>query len=85
MRLPNNLKKGDLVQIEFLDHCEDGDDAMRFYVWGRISRITRHAITVTCWDFVNPDDAFTSAEGTVKSFSIVKKAMKRLTVLAPRS
>ena len=85
MRLPNNLKPGDLVQIEFLDHCEDGDDAMRFYVWGRISRITRHAVTVTCWDFVNPEDAHTAAAGTIKSFSIVKTAMQKLTVLAPRS
>jgi len=76
-------KKGDLVEIRFHDHCEDGDDAMEFLVWGRVRRVTRSSYIVESWAYANPkdDDGDDEDSENRKIFVIVKKAVLALRIM----
>ena len=76
--------KGDVVKIEFLDHCEDGDDVILFKVYGEVTKITQRAYHVVAWGFVNEvDGAANSYRGNEKTFCIVKKAVQSVVVYRP--
>jgi hypothetical protein len=48
--------KGQLVQLEFLDHSIEKDPnnkAMRFIVWGEVMSITEELIKVRQWKLLN--------------------------------
>jgi len=81
------VQKGDLVEIRFLDHCEDGDDAMEFIVWGRVEKCTKSSILVHSWTFAKETDgASNSNSDNIKTFTIVKKAileLRKLKVVKP--
>lgn len=81
MRMPVGLKEGSLVEIVFLDHVEDGPDPIEFEVIGRVSNITKRAVTVRCWNYKFPVDEATHGDHNVKSFTIVKKAMTEVNLL----
>lgn len=83
MRMPVGLKVGDLAEIVFLDHVEDGIDPIEFEVIGRVSNITKRAVTVRCWNYRLAVDAATHNDHNVKSFTIVKKAMSSISILKP--
>ena len=76
-----DLKKGDVVEIHFLDHVEDGDRALRFIVWGRIDRVYKKSLRIVSWAHENPKDAAGSEHGTEKTFTIVKSAITVLNSL----
>jgi len=79
--MPAGLKEGCLVQIVFLDHVEDGPDPIEFEVIGRVSGITKRAVTVRCWNYSRPVDEASHGDHNVKSFTIVKKAMTEVNLL----
>ena len=73
--------KGDLVRVEFDDHVRDGDELIRFIVYGRVLNITRHAITVAVWEYADPNvppddnvDRYTIARKMIADVSLMVRA-----------
>ena len=75
------IKKGDIVQIRFLDHVEDGDKPLDFIVWGRIDRVYKKSIRVVTWAHAKARNPAKFAECTEKTFTIVKSTVTELKVL----
>lgn len=76
------LRKGDIVECIFHDHVEDGDEAINFTVWGRIVKVSKLSYKIESWAYTD------AAEGerdtnpeNVKTFTIVKKAILKITRL----
>jgi hypothetical protein len=72
MRLP---PVNAIVQVAFLDHCEDGD-ALPCMVWGRLIAKTRQTITVVSW----------AADGephNEKRWTLLRRALTEVIELAP--
>lgn len=73
------VAKGDEVCIEFLDHSEDGNEALPFKVYGEVEKVTRTAITVVSWAYMNElDKLLNDNPSNEKRFCIVKKAITRV-------
>lgn len=82
MRMPNGLGPGDIVEIRFLDHVEDGDDAVEFIVWGRVDKLTRAAVKISAWAFADRDaHPDFPDEGNTKTFTIIKSTIQAIRVL----
>lgn len=77
------MKVGEVVQIHFLDHCEDGDKALRFVVWGRIDRVYKKSIRLVSWGHERAKDASGSMPDTEKTFTIVRSAITKFVRLVP--
>ena len=73
-------QKGDLVEITFLDHAEDGD-VIRFRVHGELYDISRTAYKVRSWAYASDVDRAAGNPDNEKTFSIVKKAVESVRVL----
>lgn len=73
-------KTGSIVQIEFDDHCENGEDAMPCRVFGKVLRVTRKAYVIQTWEAVGDDTPFNN-----HTFTIVKSAIRDVKTLVPRS
>lgn len=84
MRMPAGVKPGAVVEITFLDHVEDGNDAIEFKVWGRIRYVTKRTVTVETWAYADKNDEGDDGSVNVKAFTIVKKAMTDLRFLIHR-
>jgi hypothetical protein len=72
------LNVGDLVELTFLDHAENSDDAMEFVVYGKLFAITRTAYKVGSW--VYADDVSRAKDSNTDNenyFTIVKKAITK--------
>lgn len=84
---PPTVAVDDVVMIEFHDHAEDcPEDAMEFMVYGRVAKVTKTSIIVHSWDFSKPEDrASNENPENIKSFTIVRKAINKITHLAPAS
>lgn len=76
------LTRGDIVEIRFLDHCEDGEDAIAFIVWGRVRKVTRTSYVVESWAYADPSED-DGADCNRKVWSIVRRAVTSVTVLHP--
>ena len=74
-------KKGDIVQVNFLDHVEDGDEEMKFIVWGRVDLVTKRCLRIVSWAHEDPCSAPPCEPGTEKTFTIVRSAITSLKVL----
>jgi hypothetical protein len=85
-KLPK-LKLGDVVAVQFLDHCEnahDGgsDEPLPFFVFGKVGAITKRAITVDCWCYV---DKTAARDCNVQSYTVVKTAILDVKILGSLS
>ena len=76
-------KPGDIVRIEFLDHAQDSDDVLLFECFGRIEKITKQAIVVYHWRYVNDIDraADHNTRHNEEKFAIAKGVIKNVRVL----
>lgn len=70
------LKKGDLVEIEFLDHVEDGAEPLRFRVYGRVAVNGRRHFEVLSWAYADRDEG--GGDPNEKRFTIVKSAINHV-------
>lgn len=76
------VKKGNVVQVNFLDHVEDGEEELRFIVWGRVDMVTKRCLRIVSWAHEDPCSAPLDCEkGTEKTFTIVRSAITDLQVL----
>jgi hypothetical protein len=85
-KLPK-LKIGDVVAVQFLDHCEnahtdDNDDALPFWVFGKIGAKRKRSITVDVWCYV---DRTLERDSNVQSYTIVKAAIMDVKILGSLS
>jgi len=69
------LRRGQLVEVEFLDHCENASTPLRFVVYGRLSSITKEAIAVDSWCYANKRTRY---DCNVRRTTIVRSAIKRI-------
>jgi hypothetical protein len=74
------VRIGDEVRVQFYDHVEDGTEAINFTVWGRVSDLTKRTISIECWAYTDPNE---EDKNNVKVYTIVKKAISSLVVVAP--
>lgn len=81
--MDDELSYGDIVEIRFLDHSEDGEDVLEFIVWGRIRSVTPNAYIIRSWDYTSLlDEALHGGVGhNCKTFAIVRSAIKEINVL----
>jgi hypothetical protein len=72
----SNIKINSLVEIDFLDHT-NGDEPLRFKVWGRLKKRTKEFYHVVVWDYAD-QDAPHDNEDNVEGFCILRSCVKRI-------
>lgn len=81
-RLPK-VRVGDIVAVHFLDHCADGDEAMAFIVYGRVSKNTRTVYIIDSWAY---EDVTAEVDlDNINQFTIVKRAVTSVDILVKSS
>jgi hypothetical protein len=73
------LRRGMIVAVEFLDHCEGGKDPIACRVYGKLTGIEKKHLVVTSWETLA--DAATRRLNDA-SYVIVRSAFSRVAVLA---
>ena len=65
---------GWIVHVCFDDHCEDGEQPIRFDVWGRVAKVTRKYVVIVCWGY---DDASMDLndDSNIKRYTILRSAI----------
>ena len=66
------VKAGDVVECDFLDHVEDGEEALSFTVWGRIESVTRQRLIIVSWAY---QDGVKRGDHNEKRWVIVRSAI----------
>lgn len=70
----------EVVKIKFLDHCEDGEDAMEFVVYGVLLNETERAFKIGTWQYVDPHERDKDdRHDNENHFIIVKAAILEIT------
>lgn len=69
-------KLGDIVECEFLDHVEDGDEPIRFMIYGKLRKSSPKSIAIAVWAY--PDNENHDGDSNEKVFSIVRRAIINL-------
>jgi hypothetical protein len=72
---------GDVVEVEFLDHVEDGGDPYRFFVWGVLAVNGRKHYEILSWAHADPSVA--TCAHNEKRWTIVKAAVTKIVKLKP--
>ena len=76
------ISTGDVVEVEFLDHVEDGGEPLQFVVWGRLAWIGREHFEILSWAHSEPTEY--DQTYNEKRWSIVRSAVKRIKKLLPK-
>jgi hypothetical protein len=74
------LRRGMIVAVDFLDHCEGGSKPIACRVYGKLTGIERKHLVVTAWETL-ADDAATRRLNDA-SYVIVRSAISRVAILA---
>lgn len=72
MGKPKRLRRGMLVEIQFLDHVEGGDQPCEFVVDGRVTAVDRRSVTIEAWRYADPRERDKS---NVTRFTILRSAI----------
>ena len=64
---------GDVVEVEFLDHVEDGGPPLCFRVYGRVAVVSRKHVEILAWAHADHDEA--AGDPNEKRFTIVRSAI----------
>lgn len=70
-----------MVEVEFLDHVEDGGEPYRFLVWGILVVNGRKHYEILSW--AHADDSVEQHAHNEKRWTIVKSAIERIVKLKP--
>lgn len=70
------------MEVEFLDHVEDGGEPLRFEVWGRLVVNGRKHYEILSW--ANADNGVEALAANEKRWTIVKSAVLRIIKLEPK-
>lgn len=78
-------RKGDIMQVTFLDHVEDSErnEPFAFTVWGRVHSVDKKSITVASWDYADAGhtEGKESDQVNRKRFTILKSTITSLVML----
>lgn len=69
------------MEVEFLDHVEDGGEPYRFLVWGILAVNARKHYEILSW--AHADHSIETTASNEKRWTIVKAAVIRITKLSP--
>jgi hypothetical protein len=72
------IKIGDIIEIIFLDHVEDGEKPLKFIVYGRIKKIKKDYISVESWAYY---DKKLDTDLNCKLFTILKSCIIKINKL----
>jgi hypothetical protein len=77
---------GDVVEIKFLDHHENNDDAVEYLIFGKVGVITPRAYVIDCWVHADPSE-WPRAENkeNIHNYAIAKGVITDLTILRKAS
>jgi len=70
------IRKGDIVEVEFLDHIQAGAHPMGCTVYGRVYSTNKKAITVDSWILRKASKVV--SEQNVERFCIVRSAIEKV-------
>lgn len=73
------MKRGDIVALEFDDHCSGADELVRFVAYGKVAKVTRASVTIDCWHYA--DESETDRGENVDRYTIARKTIKSAKVL----
>jgi hypothetical protein len=74
------VRKGDIVQVTFLDHAE-GNDHFEFTTYGRILSQNKDAIVICSWQYSDTKEPVDPHDANVILHTILKVAITRITKL----
>ncbi len=74
-------KRGDRVEVHFVDHVEGADSIMQCIAYGRIYRITATTVTIDHW--IDADRRNTDRDSNVGRYTLIRSAIKRIVKLIP--
>ena len=75
------LRRGQLVEIHFLDHCIGATTApMRFVCWGRLAAVQKDSLTIAGWDYDPPgrETSHNLSDSNRTTWTIVRSAITRI-------
>jgi len=67
------------VRVVFLDHVEDGDEPIKFEVFGRVIKKDRTSINVGSWLYIQGDNIID--DPNIKSWCIVNSTIQSISLL----
>lgn len=74
--MKKRLRKGQMVSIEFLDHCIGTTSPILCKAFGVINQITKKHIELSSWIVLNEDKETTKAN--TEQFIIVRSAIQKI-------
>lgn len=72
------MKKGDLIEVTFWDHCMNGD-ACECKVWGKLEDANRLRLEITTWELQTKDQK--ARDHNREYFTILRKVIISARVL----
>ena len=72
------IRKGNIVEVHFLDHVEDGDKPLEFIVWGRVDRVRKLSLRIIAWAARDASILEGCHAHTEKTFTIVRSAITKI-------
>lgn len=70
------LRKGQIIEVVFWDHVEDGNDPFEFMVWGRLMKVTRTYLVVESWAYADAKRRVDDDDSNIKRFTILRRVVK---------
>ena len=74
------LRRGQIVAVTFLDHCQGGRDPLQFVVYGRLAAITATCVTIIGWQYAEKSKSLAIDQNST-SWNIVRSAISKITRL----
>jgi hypothetical protein len=72
------LRKGQIVCVEFLDHCTGATEPLPFAVYGRLAHIDDKSLSVDVWCHRHKRHAY---DDNVERFTIIRSAITKIVQL----
>ncbi len=72
------IRRGQLVEVSFLDHCEGGGAPLEFTVWGEVLSIDKVSLTIASWVYSDTKIHRDPKDPDIKSFTILRSTVKSL-------
>ena len=79
--MARRVKRGDEVRLRCWDHMEGADEPQEFYVYGRVQRVARTAITLDCWAHIDLNYTDRDPSGdNIKTYTLLRKCITEINV-----
>ena len=72
------LRRGQIVEVAFLDHCEGGGKPVEFVVFGRLLSIDETSLTIAAWTYRSPRRKQHARDANLTTFTILRSTIRTL-------